>query len=74
MTVNELVAINATLRAEAHHLHALMWPAQGPTVNDLFLERATARGRLDREREFWVSEYKVATRYTYPVVGHGGYW
>ena len=74
MSIDELVATVDALRTESHGLHALMWPPEGPTTDGLFEERATARGRLDREREFWVAEYMEATRYFYPVVGFGGYY
>ena len=74
MTIDEIVAMVDTLRAESHRLWALSWPEEGPTVDAEFFERATARGKLDREREFWINEHKEATRYYYPVVGYGGYW
>jgi hypothetical protein len=74
MSINQIIELVEMLRAESHRLHALMWSAEGPTVDALRDHRATARGRLDREREFWVGEYKEATRNIYPVVGHGGYW
>ena len=74
MTINELAKMIRLLLDESNRLWILMWPGESPTVNALFRERATARGRLNREREFWINEHKELTRYVYPVVGHGGYW
>ena len=68
MTPDEIKAIVYLLRAESHRLHALMWPSEGPTVDDLFYARATERGDLDRERDWWVIQWDKATTFAYPGI------